>query len=85
MKFAVEQAMKVQSGEKTCSSTLSLASALDGGGLLTPRPGRFTRGERRYPLLTAQEAGWSPGQVWTGAENLAFTGIRTPARPLRSE
>ena len=32
--------------EKRYSYTLSLASALDGGGWLTPRPGRFTPGER---------------------------------------
>ena len=29
-------------GEQRCSSTLSLASALDMGVWLTPRPGRFT-------------------------------------------
>jgi len=26
-----------------------------------------------------------PGPVWTGAENLAVTGIRSPIRPARSE
>jgi hypothetical protein len=31
-----------------------------------------------------QEAGWAPGPVWTGAENLAPTGIRSPDRPTRS-
>ena len=36
VKFTPEHAMKAQ------SSTLSLTSALDGGGWLTPRPGRFT-------------------------------------------
>jgi hypothetical protein len=25
-----------------------------------------------------QEAGWTPGPVWTGAENLGVTGIRSP-------
>ena len=25
-----------------------------------------------------------PGPVWTGAENLALTGIRSPVRPARS-
>jgi len=30
---------------------------------------------------TVQEAGWAPGPVWTGAENLAPTGIRSPDRP----
>ena len=32
-----------------------------------------------------QEAGWAPGPVWTGAENLDPTGIRSPDRPARSE
>jgi hypothetical protein len=31
------------------------------------------------------EAGWAPGPVWTGAENLGPTGIRSPDRPARSE
>jgi hypothetical protein len=30
-----------------------------------------------------QEAGWAPGSVWTGAENLAPTWIRSPDRPDR--
>jgi hypothetical protein len=33
----------------------------------------------------AQEAGWAPGPVWTDAENLDSTGIRTPDRPARGE
>jgi hypothetical protein len=28
----------------------------------------------------AQEVGWAPGPVWTGAENLASIGIRSPDR-----
>ena len=36
-------------GEWRYSSLLSLTSALDGGGCLTPRPGRFIPGkETRY-------------------------------------
>jgi hypothetical protein len=30
---------------------------------------RFTPGKDPVPLV--QEAGWAPGPVWTGAENLA--------------
>ena len=37
------------------------------------------------PVPTVQEAGWAPGPVWTGAENLAPTGIRSPDRPARSQ
>ena len=64
------------------SSTLSLTSTLDGGGWSAPRPGRFTPG--KDPVPKAYEAGWGPGPVWTGAENLAPTGIRSPDRPVRS-
>ena len=39
----------------------------------------------RDPVPIVQEAGWAPGLVWTGAENLAHTGIRSPYRPARSE
>ena len=35
------------------------------------------------PVPIVQEAGWAPGPVWTGAENLAPTGIRSPDRPAR--
>jgi hypothetical protein len=28
---------------------------------------------------------WAPGPVWTGAENLSPTGIRSPDHPARSE
>jgi hypothetical protein len=42
-------------------------------------PGRF------IPVPIVKEAGWAPGLVWKGAENLAPTGIRSPDRPRRSE
>ena len=48
----------------------------------TPRP-HFTPGKDPVPVV--QEAGWAPGPVWTGAENLASTGIRSPDRPARSQ
>ena len=49
------------------------------------RPGRFTPGKDPDPIV--QEAGWVPGPVWTGTENLAPppTAIRSPDRPARSE
>ena len=65
------------------SSTLASTSALDGDEWSTPRPGRFTPGKEPVPIV--QEAGWAPGPVWTGAENLAPTVIRSPDRPARSE
>ena len=54
-----------------------------GDGRSAPRPGRFTPGKDSVPIV--QEAGWAPGPVWTGAENLAPTGFRSPDRPARSE
>ena len=65
------------------SSNLSLTSALYGGVWSAPRPDRFT--PRKDPVPIVQEAGWTPGPVWTGAENLAPTGIRSPDRPACSE
>jgi len=47
-----------------------------------PRP-LFASGEDKVPIV--QEDGWELGPVWTGAENLAFTGIRSPDRPARSQ
>jgi len=37
------------------------------------------------PVPIVQEAGWALGSVWTGAENLASTGIQSPDRPARSQ
>jgi hypothetical protein len=65
------------------SYTLSLTSARYGDGWSTPRPGRFTPGKDPVPIV--QEAGWAPGPVWTGPENLAPTGIQSPERPALSE
>ena len=43
----------------------------------------YTR--QKDPVLIVQEARYAPGPVWTVAENLAPTGIRSPDRPARSE
>jgi hypothetical protein len=52
------------------TSTFSLNSALDGVGWSMQRPGRFTP-RKRTPYVIYRGAGWAPGPVWTGAENLA--------------
>ena len=39
----------------------------------------------KAPVPILQEVGWVPGPVWTGAENLAPTGIRSPDQPVRSQ
>jgi hypothetical protein len=40
-----------------------------------PRPGRFTLWKDPVRIVYKYEAGWTPGPVWTGAENLASTGF----------
>ena len=67
-------------GEYRYSCTLSFIAAQDEVELSTPRSGRFVPGNN-----PVQEAGWAPGSVWTGADNRASTGIRSPDRPARSE
>jgi len=47
-----------------------------------PRP-LFT--PEKDPVPIAQEAEWTPGPVWTGAENLVLTGIRSRDRQARSQ
>jgi hypothetical protein len=39
----------------------------------------------RDPVPIVWEAGWALEPIWTPAENLTFTGIRSPDRPARSE
>ena len=42
---------------------------------VTPRP-LFAPEKETVPIV--QEAGWATGPVWTGVENLAPNGIRSP-------
>ena len=39
--------------------------------------------QEQVPIV--QEAGWAPGPVWTGAENLAPIGIRSLDGPARGQ
>ena len=81
VKFTLEQTTKAKGSSRGIA--VLLTSALDVGGWSTPRPGRFTPG--KDPVFIVQEAGWASGPVWTGVENLAHTGIRSPDRPARSQ
>ena len=49
-------------------ATFSVTSALHGSGFSTQCPSRFTSGNSSIP--PTQQAGWTPGSVWTVAENL---------------
>ena len=70
-------------GKLRYSSTLSLTSKLDGSGWSTPSLGPFI--PEKDPVPIVQEAGWAPGPVWPGEENLVPTGIRSPDRPARRQ
>ena len=61
-----------------------MTTALEGGDgvSVAPRP-FFTPWKDPVPIV--QEAGWAPGPVWTGAENFAPTGIRSPYRSASSQ
>ena len=48
----------------------------------TPRPLYPREGD---PVPLVQKAGWASRLVWMGPENLAFSGVRGPDRPARSE
>ena len=61
---------------------LDHGTRLGWGVNVTPRP---LFGPRKESVLIVQEAGRAPGPVWTGAENLAPTKIRSPDRPARSQ
>jgi len=50
-----------------------------GWGLM-PRPGRFIPGNDRVPIV--HKVGWASRLVWTGAENLAPSGIGSRAVQL---
>jgi hypothetical protein len=52
------------------------------GVTVTPRPLFIPR---KDPVTIIQEAGWATEPVWTGAGNLAHTGIRFLDRSARSQ
>ena len=62
-------------GVQRYSSTISLTSALDGGGWFKPRPGNCTPGRESRNPLYVQEAGLASEPIWTAKETLAFTGV----------
>ena len=46
-------------------------------------PTALAMGKEAVPIV--YEAGWAPGSVWSGAENLTTTGTRSPAvQPVTS-
>jgi hypothetical protein len=72
----------ISTGLYSCALFLDLGTRRGWGVSVTPRP-YFTPDKDPVPIV--QEAVWTPGPVWIGAENLAITGIRSPDRPARSQ
>jgi len=70
--------MQLQKEGAGKSCNLFPTPVIEGGRLLAPRPGLFTSGKPRYPLLAS-------GSVRTGTENVDAIGIRSPDRPVHSE
>jgi hypothetical protein len=54
-------------------------------GWLRPRPDRCTPGNDPVPIVRVWEVGRARRSFWTGAGNLAFTGVRSPDLLVRSE
>ena len=89
VKVTLVQALRLCTGRTTYRGSRDIALPFHDHGTtrgwgvsVMPRP-FFTPGKHPVPIL--QEAGWAPGQVWTIAENLAPTGIRSPDRPAHSQ
>ena len=89
VKCTLVQALRLCTGHKAHRGSRGIALLfLDHGTRrgwkvsITPRS-LFTPGKDPVPIV--QEAGWAPGLVWTGAENLAPTGIQSLDRPARSQ
>ena len=84
VKITLEQATKAQRGSRGIALLFFFNLGARWGEWSRPRPGRFTPGKDPVPIFV-QEAGWASEPVWTGAENLSSTGIRSPDGPARSE
>jgi hypothetical protein len=60
-----------------------ITSALEGVGGPSHAPAALA--PEKDPVPIVWEAGWAPEPVWSGAENLAHTGIRSQDRSVRSD
>jgi hypothetical protein len=89
VKCTLVQALRLYTGRTAHRGSRGIALLFHGHGTrrgwrvsVTPRP-LFTPGKDPVPIV--QEAGWDPGPVWTCAENLVPTGIRSrAAQPVAS-
>ena len=78
-KFRPRTGYEGPDGQYRYSTTLSLTSAINGvDGNATAQP---LHSWERDPVPIVQEVGGTPGDFWTGVENLDPTGIRSQDRP----
>jgi hypothetical protein len=75
VKVTLVQALRLCTGRTAYRGSRGIALLFHDHGTrrgegLASRPGRLTPWKDPVPII--QEAGWAPGPVWTGAENLAF-------------
>ena len=89
VKVTLVQALRLCTGRKAYRRNRGIARPFHDHGTrrgwgvsVTSRP-LFT--PEKDPVPIVQEAGWGPGPVCTGAENLVPTGIRSPDRPAPSQ
>ena len=75
VKFIVEQAAMAQRRSRSIA-LLFLNSGLDGGWVVSATS-RLLCARERDPVPTVKEAGWAPGPVWMGAENLVHIRIQS--------
>jgi len=81
--FTLQQAMKAQRGvDVQLCSFFNFSARWDLGG---QRHVQAALPPGKGPEPTVQKTWRAPGPVWTGAENVARTGIRSPNRSARSE
>ena len=85
VKVTFVQALRLCTGRTAHRGSRGIVTTvLEGGEGSESRPVRsLPPGKDSVPIV--QEAGWAPGPVWTGAENLAPTGIRSPDLPAHSQ
>ena len=88
VKVTLVQALRLCTGRTAHRGSRGIAlpfldhgTRMGSGISVTPQP-LFTPEKNPVPIV--QEAGWASGPVWTGAENLAPTGIRSPDHPVCS-
>jgi len=74
--------MKAQIGSRGIYLPFTLGARC---GQLLRTTGRPLYPRERDTVPIEQEVKWPPGSVWSGAENLATTAVRSPDRPARSE